>query len=172
MRVIKLGLISVVVFALLITAFSFMFPSHVRISKAININASGDSVLNSINNVQVWKNWYPGFDTLIIKPRDEKKSVVFNNKGIETGVITIDSESHSEVVASIGTNGNRTSINGWKIIRDLYPDSTTVQWYMDFHLRWYPWEKFSSMLLEKRYGPLMERGLGQLKQQLEKVVER
>src|SRR5688572_16386083 len=39
MRVIKLALISVVFFAVLITIFSLFFPSEVRISKAIDINA-------------------------------------------------------------------------------------------------------------------------------------
>jgi len=39
---------------------------------------------------------------------------------------------------------------------------------MDFHLKWYPWEKFSSMLLENRYGPMMEQGLAKLKKVVEK----
>jgi hypothetical protein len=34
---------------------------------------------------------------------------------------------------------------------------------MDFHLRWYPWEKFGSLLLEKSYGTKMEMGLMSLK---------
>jgi hypothetical protein len=37
---------------------------------------------------------------------------------------------------------------------------------MDFKLRWYPWEKFSSLLLEKRYGPVMEQGLAKLKKSI------
>jgi hypothetical protein len=39
---------------------------------------------------------------------------------------------------------------------------------MDFRLRWYPWEKFSSLLLEKRYGPMLENGLDNLKKLMEK----
>jgi hypothetical protein len=35
---------------------------------------------------------------------------------------------------------------------------------MDFRLRWYPWEKFSSLLFEKQYGTQMEAGLESLKQ--------
>jgi hypothetical protein len=38
---------------------------------------------------------------------------------------------------------------------------------MDFHLRWYPWEKFASLLLEKSYGPRMEQGLATLKRLVE-----
>ena len=44
MRLIKLAFISVIVFALLITFMSLFFPSHIRISKAVDINASKDSI--------------------------------------------------------------------------------------------------------------------------------
>ena len=57
---------------------------------------------------------------------------------------------------------------GWNFYATEIPNSVTVQWYMDFHLRWYPWEKFSSLLLEKRYGPMMEKGLGNLKALVER----
>jgi hypothetical protein len=58
--------------------------------------------------------------------------------------------------------------SGWNVLDAGVPNTVTVQWYMDFHLRWYPWEKFSSLLLEKRYGPVMEKGLGNLRALLEK----
>jgi hypothetical protein len=45
---------------------------------------------------------------------------------------------------------------------------TVVQWYFDFHLHWYPWEKFSSLLLESQVGAPMERSLDKLK----KLAER
>jgi hypothetical protein len=39
---------------------------------------------------------------------------------------------------------------------------------MQFKLRWYPWEKFASLLFEKQYGTQMEAGLNKLKAYLEK----
>src|SRR5205085_529666 len=53
----------------------------------------------------------------------------------------------------------------WKIIPTSNP--VVIQWSLYFHLRWYPWEKFSSLLFEKRYGPVMEQGLNNLKNYLE-----
>ncbi|HVE60520.1 MAG TPA: hypothetical protein VNA26_01785 [Chitinophagaceae bacterium] len=35
---------------------------------------------------------------------------------------------------------------------------------MDFHLKWYPWQKFSSLLYEERYGTMMQNGLTNLKE--------
>lgn len=144
MRFIKLGLISAVVFSLLITVFSLMIPSHVRISKAIDIRTSKEYILNQLTATANWKYWYPGADS--VKPE------------AEIGVVT-----DSSVIA----RQERAEL-GWNLFDSGIPQTTTVQWYMDFHLRWYPWEKFSSLLLEKRYGPVMEKGLDNLKKLLEK----
>jgi hypothetical protein len=45
---------------------------------------------------------------------------------------------------------------------------TTVQWYFDFVFRWYPWEKFSSIVYDKQLGPAMEKSLNNLKDLIEK----
>jgi hypothetical protein len=119
----------------------------VRISKATDIHATKDSVLAKLSDTINWKSWYPGADSIALP-------------GI-TGV------SDSSVNASGTIAGKQKAKMGWNIYNSSSPNMVTVQWYMDFHLRWYPWEKFSSLLLEKRYGPLMERGLEKLKGSLE-----
>jgi hypothetical protein len=43
-----------------------------------------------------------------------------------------------------------------------------LQWYFDIKLRWYPWEKFGSIVFDKQLGPPMEKSLGNLKKLLEK----
>ena len=63
MGIIKLGFISLIVFALLITGISLFIPSNIRISKALEITASKDSLLVQIANPVNWKNWYPGADS-------------------------------------------------------------------------------------------------------------
>ncbi len=165
MRIIKLGIISLIVFFLIITGFSLFIPSHIRISKAIDINAAKDSVMNQVNNPANWKKWYPGADTLSFLMVDGKI------KGLVTGYLQgllITNITDSTVTAiNAGTNSKRGE-SGWNVFDGSRPNTVTIQWYMDFHLRWYPWEKFSSLLLEKRYGPLMEAGLDKLKSQQEK----
>ena len=147
MRVIKLGIISLVVFAVLITLFSLFFPSRVRISKAIDINADKTQVMEQLTDTTAWKNWFPGIDSAGTLP-----------------VITAISDSSVEA-NSVLPNG-RKAVTGWIVYPASTPNTVTVQWYMDFRLGWYPWEKFSSLLLEKRYGPLLERGLEKLKAHL------
>jgi hypothetical protein len=67
------------------------------------------------------------------------------------------------VTAQFITKKMKPVATGWKTISYPNNDSVTVQWYMDFHLRWYPWEKFGSLLLEKSHGARMEQGLTNLK---------
>ena len=166
MRIIKLGFISLIVFALLITGFSLFFPSNIRISKAIDINASNDSVLNQLSDAANWKKWYPGADTMeLLIAGGKVKGLLLDSL---QGIISISGITDSSVIAATSGPGIREAITGWNIYQYAVPNTVTVQWYMDFHLRWYPWEKFSSLLLEKRYGPVMEKGLSNLKALLEK----
>ena len=165
MRIIKLGIISIIFFALLITGFSLFFPSNIRISKAIDINASKDTVLLQISNVENWKHWFPGVDSaeLIIENGKVKGISTINKQQLIINEIT-----DSTVLAVTKTSGLKDGESGWIFFSSSVPNTITVQWYMDFHLHWYPWEKFSSLLLEKRYGPMMEIGLGNLKKLMEK----
>jgi hypothetical protein len=149
MRIIKLGIISIIVFALLITGISLFFPSYIRISKAIDINTETKVVMEQLSDTSKWKAWYPGADSAIALP-------------------VIEEVSETSVLVNTTVMNGRKGITGWNVYGAAIPNTVTVQWYMDFHLRWYPWEKFSSLLLEKRYGPMMERGLAKLKALLEK----
>ncbi|HVE60521.1 MAG TPA: hypothetical protein VNA26_01790 [Chitinophagaceae bacterium] len=61
MRFIKLPLISFVFLFLLITIISLFFPSHVRISKAINIKAEKETVFALIADTSQWYRWHPAY---------------------------------------------------------------------------------------------------------------
>jgi hypothetical protein len=166
-KLVKLALISILFFALLITGISFFFPSHVRISKAVNIAAGRDSILAQVNDIRQWRNWYPGFDTLSLLELDTKEDILLSAKGAGLTMV-IRAGSDTAVTAEFISPPKKPVQTGWRTINYAHTDSTTLQWYMDFHLRWYPWEKFSSLLLEKNYGPLMEKGLENLKAVVEK----
>ncbi|MFZ9386999.1 MAG: hypothetical protein ACO25B_03890 [Chitinophagaceae bacterium] len=148
MRIIKLALISAVFFSVLITLFSLLFPSRVRISKAIDITADRQAILAQLSDTGNWKYWYPGADSARILPEIRKST-------------------DSSVVAETRLEKGKKGVTGWNLYETPQPRTLTLQWFMDFHLRWYPWEKFSGLLLEKRYGPLMEKGLENLKTLLE-----
>ena len=168
MKYIKLFIISFVVISLLITGISLFFPSRVRISKAIDINASKEKLMVYLADPVKWRSWFPGGDTLDHLYIDgEIKGIRLSNSSPQGIMIT--GKTDSTVTASNVGPGIRELVMGWNVFPGPAGQNTaTVQWYMDFHLRWYPWEKFSSLLFEKRYGPSMEQGLTKLKSVVEK----
>jgi hypothetical protein len=56
---------------------------------------------------------------------------------------------------------------GYQILKGPVNTSCSVQRYYDFYFDWYPWEKFSSLLVESRFGAALESELHQLKEKLE-----
>jgi hypothetical protein len=121
-----------------------------------------------INNIVQWKTWYPGFDTLQLLVLEQKNERVIAAKAPGDITIVLTAIQEDQVVAEFRSSRKNPLVNGWKIITYSNSDSVTLQWWMDFRLRWYPWEKFASLLLEKNYGARMEQGLTRLKTEVEK----
>src|SRR5688572_20606541 len=57
MRVLKLAVLTVVIFGTLILALSLLFPSSVRISRAINIGAPKDTISSQVRDLRNWSSW-------------------------------------------------------------------------------------------------------------------
>lgn len=163
MKYLKLVLIGLIPLFIVIMAMSLLIPSDVHISRAINSHLPAEALLRQVRDLGQWKNWYPGFDSLSLEPlqQDDSRIVAAQVPG---AVITITEDTANRVSAVFAGAGNRKSVySRWQVISYEHTDSVTLQWYMDFHLRWYPWEKLSSLLFEKKYGVQMEAGLARLK---------
>ncbi|MBL7741379.1 MAG: SRPBCC family protein [Chitinophagaceae bacterium] len=171
MRLIKLALLSFIFLFLLVTIISLFVPSHVIISRAINIKANKDSVLSQIKDPARWKNWHPGLDTAQqLMVEGKVNGVVLDATDITKPIIIIlDKVSEEEVTAMFFPRKMKPVKNTWRAITHPGSDSTTVQWSMDFHLRWYPWEKFGSLMLERSHGTKMEQGLTNLKKLVHRI---
>ncbi len=164
MKLLKLAIISFLFFFLLITGISLFIPSSVRISRAAEISAPKEKVMEQIAHAENWKNWYPGADSLqLLMIAGEPKGVIAVNDSMQGLQIT--EVNDSTVIAINVGRGSKENHTGWKVMAG--GSSTSVQWYMDFKLHWYPWEKFASLLFDKQYGTPMEMGLNQLKKKLE-----
>jgi polyketide cyclase/dehydrase/lipid transport protein len=166
MRIFRFIIISLMVIFFITTIISLFIPSHVRIYKAIQIHSSKDSVMNQVSNVSNWKNWYPGADSSkFFYETDTIKGLILDEHKKQYIVIT--GKKQDEVTAEY-ILPNKKIPTGWLVAANAESNSVTIQWYMDFHLRWYPWEKFSSFMFEKVYHPQLQQGLDNLKRLLEK----
>lgn len=138
-------MISFIVFFVLVTLMSLLFPSHVRISRAININAPQSSIIPLLSDTSRWKEWMD----------------------IQTGSIeVVPATADTGAIATEWRYGGRNITSAFATIESA--GVTVVQWYFDFRLKWYPWEKFGSITFDKQFGTPMEKSLNNLKKLIEK----
>ena len=161
MRIFKLVVISIVLFAILIVGLSALFPSNVRISRAINIGAPMQKVHQGLEDLKEWQYW-----------NDMTTQEYLTNKNFSDSAFASDqmkvqllSASPDLVLTSWNRNENEAIKSGFQLV--AADDSTVVQWYFDFKLKWYPWEKFGSIIFDKQLGPAMESSLSRLKKFIE-----
>lgn len=155
MRIVKLALISFIFFFLLLTAISSLVPSTVRLSKAINIGAPKADILTLVSDTASWKDWHPGFSNNNRQAKDAPH------------VLPV-SKSDSLIIMQLNRPGRKPVLNGWQVYEYASTDSITIQWYMDFQLQWYPWQKFGSLFYENTYGTMMQQGLASMKELAER----
>lgn len=161
MRLLKLAFISVIVIFLVLTAFSLLLPSHVRVSRAINISAPAADIYRHVADLQQWTRWNQLLaDSSITITSAGATRMTTNRFDIDVLLAKPDSISTRwKQPNGKEFTGNFALIPSGKV--------TIVQWYFDFHLRWYPWEKFAAIIYDDRMGPGMENSLTQLKALLE-----
>lgn len=163
MRLIKLGIISVVIIFTVVLLMSLLIPSHVRISRAVNIHATSGLVAERVGNLADWSRWNEvvknagplAFDPAEKKLKGEKLAIILT-KATSDSVFSVWHNQHGKEIAGVFSFRQAGNV-------------TIVQFYFDFHQRWYPWEKFASINLDKQWGPPMEKSLDNLKMIFEQV---
>jgi len=152
LRLIKLAIISFLFFFLLLTAISLFIPSRVRISKAVNISPTSSHILSYIGDTATWSEWHPLIQQLKVQSRQQH----FRTTQL--------AKTDSTVIFQTQYNAQTPITSGWQVYQFPKADSLTLQWYMDFDLKWYPWQKFGSLFYEKTYGTIMQQGLENLRE--------
>jgi hypothetical protein len=158
MRFLKLAVISAVVLFGVILLISLLLPSHVRISRAIDINAPGEKIYPLLSDIKQWEKW-------------NEYVRVYHNRIAETDMLKADEiaifltgKKDSLVTADWQQPSGNKFGSGFAIMGNNNNHShSTVQWYFDFHVRWYPWEKFQSIVYDQQLAPVMEKSLANLK---------
>ncbi len=153
MRLFKLGSISILVLFLLITAMGLLFPSTVKVSRAININAPQDSVYALVSDINKWPLW------MEVIGADSSNAI--EKKSFEQFTV-VHADKDSVITLWKSENGQSQQCN-FLLFHDNRVNITTINWYFLQHIGWYPWERLGSMLNDKILGPFMENSLENLK---------
>jgi hypothetical protein len=164
MRVIKLALLSFIFLFLLVTLISLFIPGNIRISKAMNTAVSEEQISKYVSQPAEWITWHPALRDL---PKNELIILKDGSVNVKGTTINVVERKPGEIISEINHGNSKPVISGMKMIHHPGSDSLTLQWYMDFKLKWYPWEKFKTLFYENIYGVQMEQGLANLKELLE-----
>ena len=157
MRLIKLGLISVVVLFLLATAIGLLFPSTVVVSRAIDIKSYKEPIFKYVSDLRNWKDWVDGMNNPTVKVIDSTQAILGNT------TVKIVAITDSTVITEWTSETAAKQIGTIRLIGDSSQKMTVVQWQFVQEVKWFPWERFSSMMNDRIIGTLLEKNLNQLK---------
>ena len=153
LRFIRFIIVGILLLFLVSLGVSLLIPSEIKISRALDMHAEKDSVYKLLANQENWQIWNPLFS----------QNNTENYKRINVVPIT---RNDSILLFRFEQPGRSPVFNSWHLYKGL-GTNMTVQWSMDFKLKWYPWEKFKSLFFENTFGVIMEQGLKNLKNQAE-----
>ncbi len=155
MRLIKLLMLSLLVLGLLVTAISALFPSTVIVSRAIEVSAAPAQIEKYVSNLNEWELWMSDW-------KDNKTVLKDSTMYIGTQTIKLVTKNDSSVTYYWVATGQRPYAVKFEWI-PLQTGIYVIHWSFEQHVKWYPWEKFQTLLNEKVLGYKMEMELANLR---------
>ena len=155
-----------------ITILSLFIPSKLMVSRAVVINANAGKVFKEISNLQNWKHWQPVFMSDSSKINFKTDASGFSNycewdsKGKKNS-IEITSKSNNAILAILKRPGENDVQNTISVLPLSDSNQVQAEWNVLIKLKWYPWEKFYGIFIEKISGQGYEDALNSLKNYVE-----
>jgi hypothetical protein len=168
MRIVKLALISAILLFLLATAFSLLLPSQVIISRAIDIYAPKEKVYNIINDPEQWKFWIENRDSLPVSTSKQQQSTFV----MGTTKAWILASTLNQIKTNWQVGKGQIIPAEFNFVEQKGSDYIALQWKFVQQVKWYPWEKFASIVSDKILGQFMEASLDNLKRHAEQPIEK
>jgi hypothetical protein len=163
MRKIKVIILSLVILSVLVLLFSLLIPTHSKVSRAINIVGTRDSLRNELLQLKKWVNWHP---FLKARPIDSIRFSSANQLEVDHYAFSITGNTDS-TIQFLAQNPRGEQMPSTIAIYN-YGDSCIVNWYSSITVKWYPWEKFKTIFYDNMYGPALDSNLIALKYYIEK----
>jgi hypothetical protein len=162
MRLVKLGLLSVFGLGGVIFLMSLLIPAESRVSRAITIAASPEKVKAELSDLTRIAEW-----NQLLKD-SSLTGISISKEQFRADQMTVNLQQKDSVYVTMEwTRKGQPPVTGAFGITPSGADTTIVQWYFDFTVKWYPWEKFGSIIFDRQLGPPMERSLDALRKRCE-----
>ncbi len=176
MRLLKAFLVGATGLFIVITLFSLLIPSRVRVSRAVLIDGtSAAAVRAQIANFPNWTNWHPIFtsdsatgswQTNGSANAETSYRIAHGNQNILLTPQPSDSIATRFLLHAAGENEVENEI----VVLPLpAQQAVQVEWRAITKLSWYPWQKFYGIFIDQLTGPGYETALNSLKTFLEQT---
>lgn len=162
MRMFKFALLSASLIIVLVILLSLLLPSRVVVSRAIDLSVAKSKIWEGLHDLPQWPVW----NSMTTAAGKQTWSVATDSLvGTQMTIVLLPNQGDTLPMQWISENGKAMKA-GFVVHQSADGSSSVLQWYFDFQLGWYPWEKFTSIILDKQLGPLMEQSLEGFKQEL------
>lgn len=155
-----------------ITILSLFIPSRLMVSRAVVINADAGKVFSQISNLQNWKHWQPVFvnDSSQIQFKTDASGISsyceWDSKE-KKNIVEITRRNNNSVSALLKRSGENDVQNTISVLPLADSNQVQAEWNVLIKLKWYPWEKFYGIFIEKISGQGYEDALNSLKNYVE-----
>jgi hypothetical protein len=156
----------IILFGVVLFLFS-LFPSRLTVSRVVLINAPQSAVAGRIADLRTWKNWNELTREKTGGTAAKKNAGLSDSARLENETFSIHLvKQTADSVITRWQDAKGRSFTG-KFTLTESGGQVILQWSLEFHVRWYPWEKLASMFYDRQLGPLMEQSLKNLRKLLE-----
>ena len=169
MKLIKGFIFALAGLFLTITLISLLIPSKVMVARGVVINAPVEKLMPQLAYLPNWRNWQPALagDSVTLRYTADSAACEWETNG-KTNRLVIDSTAANAVYVSLQRKGE-TDVKNMLVVLPLSDSSAVqVEWRAMTKLKWYPWEKFYGIFIDKISGPGYEEALKSLKAFVEK----
>ncbi len=172
MRLLKGFIVVLAGLFIFVTLLSLFIPSKLMVTRAVVINADAGKVFNEISDLQNWKHWQPVFmkdSTSIHFQPDANGSVNYcywESNG-KKNIVEITNKSANSISVSLKRTGENEVLNTISVLPLSDNNQVQAEWNVLIKLKWYPWEKFYGIFIEKISGQGYEYALNSLKNYVE-----
>lgn len=163
----KLIIASVIILFGVVFFLFALFPSDMSVSRVVRINAPKDSVFREISDLRTWRKWNELIKAHSSGNAGKTLADQTDSSRLSTGNLTVYlvKETKDSIITQWRDSSGRSFLG--KYILTGSDGQIVLQWNLEFHIHWYPWEKLASMFYDKQLGPLMENSLMNLRKALE-----
>jgi hypothetical protein len=162
----RLFIASLLIFSIIILFLFVLFPSEISVSRVVQIRSSRQKIQNKIADLREWISWNELYSNGLKSMENIDAPLRIDSLIIQKSFFKINFlKSVPDTVITLWRQEKR-SFEGQYILTENN-GQTVLNWTLHFHIKWYPWEKLASMFYDKQLGPIMEKSLLNLRNEME-----